>query len=312
MTDMTEYQAGESVRLSNVYIDDAGDAFDPATIEINIYDPLGALQQTVSLAGGEITKDSDGHYHYDYLIPAAGAIGAWNCQWTAGSGLNVVIDPSAFMVAEVDDKLYCTVEQAVARAGMDETSSGSTRAEVRNFIRGAMGEINTMHQRSYDHAVSATAWFNTGQPDRNNVVDTIFLDERPIQTVVSLAEYDTSNALIKTYAAAEYWVDLETGRIQLATGKFTHQTHRIKVVYTHGYEQVPSEVNALCAVMGGLSILDSAIGGSTSDVTNYTVGGMSVGIGETYAVMRVAREKLEQTYKRMVQNIGNRRGDVFI
>jgi hypothetical protein len=64
--------------------------------------------------------------------------------------------------------------------------------------------------------------------------------------------------------------------------------------------------------MAGLSILDAAIGASTADVTNYTVGGMSVAIGETYVVMRTAREKLEMTYKRMVKNIGNRRGDVMI
>ena len=312
MTEVIEYQVGESVRFTNNYTDADDADYDPTTIEIKVYDPLGALKTTVTYAASEITKESTGNYYYDYLIPSSGAIGTWIARWTAVGGAQNVIDPSEFVVVAIDDKLYCTAEQAISRAGMDPTDSGVTLNETRDFIRGAMGEIDEMHQRTYSYDNEHTAWFDTQQADRNSVVDTIFLDHRPVLSVTSLEEYDQNNDLITTHASDEYWVDLETGRIVLSDTEFEHQVHRIKVVYKAGYAQIPAEINVLCAVMAGLSILDSAIGASTSDVTNYTVGGMSVAIGETYAVMRVAREKLEITYKRMVKNIGNRRGDVMI
>ena len=312
MTEVIEYQAGESIRFTNEYADSDEADYDPDTIEIKVYDPLGVLKKTVTYVAAEIIKDSIGHYYYDYLIPSDGAVGMWDARWTATSGSQPVIDPGQFVVAPVDLKLYCTAEQAISRAGMDPTNSGVTLAETRDFVRGAMGEIDQLHQRTYSYDNDVTEWFDTQQSDRNVAIDTIFLDSRPVLSVTSVVEYNVNNALVKTHSSDDYWVDLETGRIILTDNEFSHQPHRIKVVYKSGYAQVPAEISALAAVMAGLSVLDSAIGGSTSDVTNYTVGGMSVAIGETYAVMRVAREKLEMTYKRMTKNIGNRRGDVMI
>jgi len=307
---MTEYLFGETVWIYNTFTTSEDDLYDPDAITLKIYDPIGTLKETVTYPG-DITRDSEGAFHHTYDI-SGDVQGYWYGVWEVTSGTQIDISEKQFYCRSFGEKLYYTVEAAISRAGMDSTDSGVTLNETRDFVRDAMGEIDEMHQRTYSYDNEHTEWFDTAQEDRNAVIDTIFLDHRPVLSVTSLAEYDQNNDLITTHASDEYWIDLETGRIILTDTEFEHQAHRIKVVYKAGYARVPAEIRALCEVMAGLSILDSAIGASTSDVTNYTIGGMSVAIGETYAVMRTAREKLEQTYKRMVKNIGNRRGDVMI
>lgn len=307
---MSEYSFGETVWIGNTFKTTEDVLYDPDAITLKIYDPEGTLKDTVAYPG-TIVRESEGVFHATYDV-TGDVQGYWYGVWEVTVGTQTDISEEQFYCRSSGEKLYCTVEQAISRAGMDPTNSGVTLNETRDFIRGAMGEIDQMHQRTYSYNNEETEWFDTAQADRNTVIDTIFLDHRPVLSITSLAEYDQNNDLITTHDSDEYWIDLETGRIVLSDTEFEHQAHRIKVVYKAGYAQVPAEINALCAVMAGLSILDSAIGASTSDVTNYTVGGMSVAIGETYVVMRTAREKLNMTYTRMVKNIGNRRGDMMI
>ena len=197
MTSVVEYQVGESVRLSNAYTDSDGVAFDPDTIEIKIYNPLGTLKTTVTYAAGTITRGSAGNYHYDYSIPSDGDIGLWTARWTAMSGTQSVIDPSEFIAVPIDDKLYCTPELVYSRCGMG--SEIATRAETTVFIRDAMDEIDSMMGRSFQYEQDKEEWFDTDFPDTLMTANSVFLNHRPVLEIVSVMEYDCDNIFKKEY-----------------------------------------------------------------------------------------------------------------
>jgi hypothetical protein len=214
---MSEYSFGETVWIGNTFKTTGDVLYDPDAITLKIYDPTGTLKDTVSYPG-DIVRESEGVFHATYDI-TGDVQGYWYGVWEVIVGTQTDISEEQFYCRSTGEKLYCAVEEAISRAGMDPTNSGVTLNETRDFIRGAMGEIDEMHQRTYSYNNEHTDWFDTAQADRNTVIDTLFLDHRPVLSVTSLAEYDQNNDLITTHASGDYWVDLETGRIVLSTSR---------------------------------------------------------------------------------------------
>jgi hypothetical protein len=73
------YDIGDLVRIKATFRDpEANDAYiDPATVTLKVKDPA-AVTTTYTLAGGQVIKDSTGHYHYDLSVATAGL---WSYRW---------------------------------------------------------------------------------------------------------------------------------------------------------------------------------------------------------------------------------------
>jgi hypothetical protein len=83
---MGVYNAGTAVRLS-VSFTVGGSAADPATVIASTRNPLG-VSAAYSYALSTITKDSTGHYHFDFTPTVAGS---WAYSWTGGAGAVVTV-----------------------------------------------------------------------------------------------------------------------------------------------------------------------------------------------------------------------------
>ena len=69
------YYQGETMRQSVEVMDEAGALVDPDSIVISIIPPAGVASDPVNM-----TKDSTGKYHYDYLLETDAEEGEWQTE----------------------------------------------------------------------------------------------------------------------------------------------------------------------------------------------------------------------------------------
>lgn len=308
---MTEYLNGESIRLKATYTDSSGVAYDPDTIELKIYDPVGVLKSTVTYAAGDIEKNDTGVYFYDYTIPADGDQGYWIQTFTGviTGATTTDISEGQFYVKYVTERLYVSVAEVKAKLGSSKMTMDDM--DIRMCIRGAMAETDQIIGRTFTNANDKTEWFNTNQANPNYAVNQLFLTYLPVQSVTSVAEYDTSKTLVKTYTSDEYWIDTN-GILELTEDEFEHQRNRVKIIYTYGYSAVPMKISKLCSVISQINVLLEYMIQQDSAITAYSVGDINTSIGESYVTTERAMARLEKEKATIIKEIGSLRTDVFI
>jgi len=311
MVEIKEWDRGETIRIQNTYSDSNDTLYDPDTIELKIYDPKGLLITTKTFVSGEIIKSSTGVYYYDYTIADDAMTGWWISKWAAVIGTQTDQESNQFYVRDSEERFYCSVEDVYNRCGME--SDVADRNEVINYIRSAMGWIDSHFGKSFNYSTTKTEWFDSNVDDPNLIIDTIFLTYTPIRTIESVQEYNIKGNLYKTYNSDEYWIDNNTGKLTLNSGySFEHQKHRIKVVYIYGFDQVPNKINHLCSILAGQSVLIKFVGSSYDNVTSYSAAGLSIALGEQYTSASKAYEQLEKEKNKLLADIGRLRMSVVI
>lgn len=299
---MTKYQRGGHIKCKVTM------STDPTDLTLKIYDSLNELQSTVEKAS--LTHPSTGVYTYNYLIPANGALGDWKYEYTAETSA-ISIETKYFTVDLFDSLLYCTTSSVYRKAGIESTVVDED--DVADYIIEAMAEIDSLYQRSFGNAQTKTEWFDIEDLDENEAITELYLGYRPVQSITSVIAYDKTDTLSVTYTTENYWLDKGIGRIRLKTKEFTHQNHRVKVIYTYGYTTVPVNIKNLAATICAMRILLQQMGGTYDDVTSYTLpSGVSIGVGEPYMNMTRAIEKLEKEKNGLLKNIGQLRTTVLV
>lgn len=302
---MAKYLRASTVKCE-ISVTDVNGAIDPTTMPLVIYDPLGVANTTKVI--GDLTKTALGVYYYNFAVPADATYGDWRYEFvpTNASGEGTVVT-TYFYVDETDTSLWCSFMDVYRRAGI--SNSVISEGDVADAIRDSMAEVEELHGKSYNNTQSKTEWFDTLNDDvesiESNPIDTLFLAFRPVQSITSVAEYDTSNNLVKTWTSDEYWIDLDMGILSLIDNTFVNQRHRVKVVYTYGYITPPRKITKLVSIISAMSILIQQMGGTYDDVTSYSLPtGVSIGVGEPYMNMRTAIGELEKELKRTIDTIG--------
>ena len=90
---------GDTVRFKNTWTDYNGNALDPDSQEVKIYDGAGNLVTTKTEA--DLTKESDGVYFFDYELPETATSGTWRIVWKGTKSGNDFIVSKYFSVSEV-------------------------------------------------------------------------------------------------------------------------------------------------------------------------------------------------------------------
>lgn len=300
-----EFDIGEVVRLEATYTSSDGELYDPDTVTIHIYDPSGTLQ-----AIGSASKYTIGVYNYDHDLALDGDIGWWSYTFTGITGANTDVQMAQFKVRDPGRRLYTQPAYVYSRAGQNEDFVSAK--DVNYFITEAMGEVDKMMGKTYDYSTSVTEWFDTTLPNPNTKITKIFLNYRPIRSIVSIEEYDTNGAIAETYTSSDYYADMNTGMVGLYTEEFEHQEHRVKAVYDYGFDVVPANIQQLTTVFAALKMLLNHIGSSVDDITSYSACGISLSVGEPYTASARAIELLTKEKDRLIAAIGRQRTSIFI
>lgn len=310
MVEIILWDRGDTIRINNTYTDIDDIVYDPNTIELKIYDPKGVVIKTVTYTAAEIIKSDTGIYYYDYDIADDALTGSYISKWIGVASGFSDISKDQFEVGNPEKKLYCTVEEVWNRAGVD--SNVATRDEIIPLIKESMGEIDAMMGKSFQYGTSVTQWFDTNRADDEVKVTSIYLNYKPIIDITSMKEYDVNNNLITTHEAADYFINLNTGRITLLSKQFTKQVHRVEVIYTYGAIEVPQNISSLCAIFSAMRLLIHQVGGTYDDVTSWSAAGLNISVGEPYMNMSRSIEFLQKEATRVIANIGRLRPSAFI
>lgn len=272
MVEIKEFDRGETIRINNTFTDIDDVAFDPTTVELKIYDPAGTLIETVTYAADEIKKSSTGVYYYDYAIAADATVGWDITKWIGVASGFSDVSKGQFKIIDPELKNYVTVNEVWNRAGVDSTVA--SHDEVLPLIKDSMAEIDSIYQKNFKYSNDVTEWFDTDQPDINTVVNTLFLMNTPVRAITSIKEYDTDGNEVADYEAADYRVDLKTGRVKLKSKEFGHDEDRVCVIYTYGHDTIPEKISTLCGIMSAMRLLVLQIGTTYDDVTSYGACGL--------------------------------------
>ena len=306
---MEEQNPGESVRINNTFIDIAGELYDPETIELKIYDPEATLISTVTYFAGEIIRDSEGVYYYNYNIESDAIPGYYITNWNAVASGFADISEGQFRVVLIVEKLYITVDE-VKEALMSE---GYTMDDdvIRNLIRYSMAETDAITGRSFYDKISYTEWFDTMTPNPATPLNQLFLFKLPVQSVTSLQEFDTDGNLIKTHTSDEFYLD--NGIVTLLKGSFGHGVHRVKCEYEYGYSAVPRNISMLTSIIAQIKVMRQYLVMQDSEMTGFDIPEIgSVQVGEVYMTAQISIRELKEEYKRLISVIGDLRNNVFV
>lgn len=94
---MATFQIGETVVCEIEVKDSDGTLTNPAdSMTISIYDP----QNTAVVTDGNMTKDSTGCYHYDYLSASTALHGEYRVRYTADDGTRITIGIDTFRLED--------------------------------------------------------------------------------------------------------------------------------------------------------------------------------------------------------------------
>ena len=297
---MEEQNPGESVRINNTFIDIAGELYDPETIELKIYDPEATLISTVTYFAGEIIRDSEGVYYYNYNIESDAIPGYYITNWNAVASGFADISEGQFRVVLIVEKLYITVDEV--KSAMSG-KSGSSDDEIRDNIRYAMAEVDLIAGKSFYSGTDKTEWFDTRTPNPNTFINQLFLTYTPVQAITTLKEFDLIKTMVKEYAESEYFVD-SNGVIILTTGSFVHQYNRVEVVYKYGYSAVPRVISELTSVISQIGLLSTYMIEMDNAITRMSVPEISdITLGESYTSTQVAIIKLQVRKDDLVKKV---------
>jgi hypothetical protein len=114
------YQAGDTYPAQLTILDAAGTAADPDSLTLTVREPDGTTIVYVYGDDSEIVRDSEGIFHADIPVDAAGM---WAFAWATtneqeAEGVQVWVSPSA-----VTSVTFCTVADVATRLGRDLTDA---------------------------------------------------------------------------------------------------------------------------------------------------------------------------------------------
>ena len=298
---MTKYLRGSKIECKTTIKDGDDNVINPSALSLEIIDPTGIVIETKAI--GDLTKELTGVYTYLYSITSDAIYGDWQYKFTATTTESTIVNANYFTIDAFDSSLYCSVLDVYRKAGID--SNVISNEDVADHILEAGAEVDILMGRSFKNAQSTTEWHDIEELDEDDRIRTIFLDKRPVQSITSMVSYDKTDSVIETWTSDDYWIDLDIGTIRLKTKEFAQQNHRVKIVYTYGYEVIPTNIRNLVGNIAAMRIITQQIGGTYDDVTSYSLpSGVSIGVGEPYTNMREALTRLEKANTEILQAIG--------
>ena len=194
-----------------------------------------------------------------------------------------------------------------------------TDTEVSNQITFADAELNLMTDRKWDtvtdftqsldyteiidksdYSIYETSESRDTEKSPKNYIN---VDFKPLKSVTKIEFYDKNGdeitaAELNSTNYPNEWEWYDYGRIVFKDYEPSTGLKQIKVTGTYGKTTTPSQITELSCWLTGLRLYMNLSGGSYNDVTSYTLGGISISVGEPYINIR---EFMVQANKRIEQ-----------
>ncbi len=205
------------------------------------------------------------------------------------------------IVSKFVDHRWVTPEDVWRTAGI--SADVIPRGDVAWMIDRAIGSVKDMTGREYE--VGGAQVTETYAGDDSN---TLMVDHYPIITLSSLTIDGTS----VTPSYVDIWADegkflLTTNAEETSFKSSTTGERLISVTYTHGVvdssSEIPAHIKRLTECIAAIMALTHQTGGTYDDITSYTVGGYSAGVGEPYMNIKATVDYLQKEITKLMSNI---------
>jgi len=138
--------------------------------------------------------------------------------------------------------------------------------------------------------------------------DELQLSNKSVQTITSIKFLNQSGGEDYTLSSSSYTFNTN-GRIVFYSASLPVGKLNVEVVYTHGYATTPTYIMQLVSLITGIMIFSNVTGGSYDDATSYSLGPVSVSIGEVYVNVAEQVRQLQRRIDPLLNKIGS---DLFI
>jgi hypothetical protein len=231
---------------------------------------------------------------------------------------------------------YCNARHVYAKTGL--SISEVSEENMAYHIRGAETEVESSTGRSWSAGNSVTEYFSGPRKDMfDNKSYTVLLSNYPVQSITQFqilnsdGSVNTSYTALSTneirsgvYRTSEYWLDYKTGIVSFisntipeamsnlnGTGVIQPSFKNVKIVYTYGFDSVPSNVSELTACLAGIRAWISFLGGNYNCINSFSVPESNVNKGDFFARGKMMIDQLTDEANRLYANIG-KRSDVMV
>jgi hypothetical protein len=141
---------GSNKRIQNTFKSFEGVLFDPETMVLNFYDPLGALIATKSKADCNQVPPPPGVWYIDYAVPDIGPIGRWTLEWKETTGGFTSSASFGFCVFSINEPTELEVRVAmgkVAAERLDPESIEMSIYEAMQLVDAEKSEVVNLQTR---------------------------------------------------------------------------------------------------------------------------------------------------------------------
>lgn len=177
---------------------------------------------------------------------------------------------------------YSTSAQVYVVTGLSATEVSGTN--VVQMITYADAEIDSLFKRSFSNGTVQTEYVSVYLPKRADDIapNRIVLSKYPVQSVTSFILLDSSGTTTTTLSTipwtsvvdknlqnGDYYLDPDTGIIELNTRTLQFAPSRAKIGYTYGYSGTPAYIQELSTLLAGIRIWVEFAGGNYDRLNSY-------------------------------------------
>jgi hypothetical protein len=177
---------------------------------------------------------------------------------------------------------YSTSSQVYVTAGLSATEVSGVNVE--QMITYADAEIDSLFKRSFANGTVQTEYVSVYLPKRADDIapNRIVLSKYPVQSITSFILVDstgTTTTTLSTITVAnivdsklqttDYFLNPETGIIELNSRTLQFAPSRAKIGYTYGYSGTPAYIQELSTLLAGIRIWVEFAGGSYDRLNSY-------------------------------------------
>lgn len=267
MTD--SWSRGATAELTAYFRNGSGQLTDAPPVLVDILDP----NDVVVVSDATPQHPSTGTYTYDFEIPTDATLGVWSARWT-GVMFSQPVGPTeepfeVVPAGEVSFQGDFFASVADLAAYLDESiASDDPRALLALELATGLIQAGCKHRifrYNDDEKVLRGTWGNR-----------LYLPEPPVIGVASVSVGDdevTTSGFSFTRGGELIRAPFED--LSFPLDWWDGPNVDVTVVYTHGFDPIPSDIRALC-----LQVASRIYGGLPGDMARETIGGYSYQAGE--------------------------------
>lgn len=290
--------------------------FCATTLQVARYSGLGVQIELETLGTGDNSNKSfdteSGNIIENSHTVYFGATGANN--------LGILIENVDYQLALDDGRLFLfetgkdKIETDILYISYTNSSKQSDTVLV-SYLPAANGEVERLTNNYWGPVKSNTQFFDgythgypqTDRPFGEQIDDQpeFELSFKSIQSVESIEFLDFTGT-VSGFVDPQYIRFDPDGRVLTGPSTIPNGKRNVLISFTHGYAEIPAQIQELCALITGLIAFVNISGGSFKDVSTYTLGRKTFSIGQVYVNIRESIDQMKSRIDSILDDVGYR------